>query len=95
MGNCVGVMALGGGLLLPAPENVGAFGRSSIDGAVPLWRWGDGEMGQMGSSCHFGLRSPPPCIEQQSLCLAVGACVWRSEVSLQCYSSETIHLIFF
>lgn len=46
MGNCDGVMALGGGLLLPAPENVGAFGRSSVDGAVPLWRWGDGADGQ-------------------------------------------------
>lgn len=47
MGNCDMVMALGGGgLLLPVPENVGAFGQSSIDGAVPLWRWGGGADGQ-------------------------------------------------
>ena len=51
MGNCDMVMALGGGLLLPVPENVGAFGRSSIDDAVPLWRWGGGADGQQLSFC--------------------------------------------
>lgn len=42
MGNCDGVAALGAGLWLPVPENVGAFGWGSVDSAVPLWRWGNG-----------------------------------------------------
>lgn len=46
MGRCDMVRALGGGLLLPVPEKVGAFGRSSIAGAVPLWRWGGEADGQ-------------------------------------------------